>query len=70
DSLVENGDISRTKLGYRPTGKAVNTLANFNKTEQRYTENIRSQRSMFWATLFAAIGGLGSMFAAFIGLMK
>ncbi|HBK4745259.1 MULTISPECIES: hypothetical protein [Enterobacter cloacae complex] len=70
DSLVENGDLLKSQEGYKPSGKSVNTLANFNKTEQRYKENIRSQRSMFWATLFAAIGGLGSMIAAFIGVMK
>ncbi|HDS6530740.1 TPA: hypothetical protein QH305_001488 [Klebsiella aerogenes] len=70
DSLVANGDLSKIADTYKPTGKAVNTLANFNKAEQRYKESIRSQESMFWATLFAAVGGLGSMIAAFIGLWK
>ncbi|EJG2750432.1 hypothetical protein M9Z64_000731 [Escherichia coli] len=70
DSLVESGDISKTRDGYKPTGKAINTLNHFNNEEQRYNENIRSQKSMFWATLFAAIDALGSMTAAFIGLMK
>lgn len=67
---MENGDLIKVQDGYKPSGKSVNTLANFNKNEQRYKENISSQRSMFWATLFAAIGGLGSMVAAFIGVMK
>lgn len=70
DSLVENGDLSKTPEGYKPTGKAVNTLANFNKTEQRYKENIRSQQIMILATCFATVGGVGSMIAAFLGLIK
>ncbi|EKN0545643.1 hypothetical protein PWE44_002693, partial [Salmonella enterica] len=70
DSLVDNGDLTRSKVGYRPTGKAINTLANFNKIEQRYKENVRDQRIMVWATGFAALGALGSMIAAFMTLFK
>lgn len=70
DSLVQNGDLSKTPEGYKPTGKAVNTLSNYNTTEQRYQENIRTQKIMLWATCFAAIGGVGSMIAAFLGLIK
>ncbi|ALB64048.1 hypothetical protein AFK62_16740 [Cronobacter condimenti 1330] len=69
-SLVENGDLSKTHAGYRPTGKAINTLASFNKSEQRYHENMRTQRIMVWATGFAALAGLGSMIAAFMTLYK
>ncbi|WP_345754922.1 hypothetical protein [Citrobacter braakii] len=70
DSLVENGDLSKSVDGYRPTGKAINTLAAFNKSEERYKENARTQQIMVWATAFAALGGLGSMVAAFLTLFK
>ncbi|HGV0546478.1 TPA: hypothetical protein ACNB2F_004757 [Escherichia coli] len=70
NSLVQNGDLVETSSGFRPTGKALNTISTFNKDEVRYRENLSTQKKMFWATFFAAVGGVGSMIAAIIGLLK
>jgi molecular chaperone GrpE (heat shock protein) len=68
DSLVENGDIEKIQTEYKPLGKALNTLAEFNRAERRYQETILSQNKMFWATLFSALAAIGSAYAAFKGL--
>ncbi|EFL5723631.1 TPA: hypothetical protein HIF30_002917 [Escherichia coli] len=68
NSLIENGDIAKTSDLYKPLGKALNTLAEYNRTERRYQETISSQNKMFWATLFSALAAMGSAYAAFKGL--
>ena len=68
DSLVANGDIVKIKDGYKPLGKALNTLAEYNRTEQRHQETSLTQTRMFWATLFSAIAAGASAYAAFKGL--
>jgi len=68
NSLMENGDITKTHEGYKPLGKALNTLAEYNRAERRYQETISSQNKMFWATLFSALAAIGSAYAAFKGL--
>ncbi len=68
NSLIQNGDIEKTREGYKPLGKALNTLAEYNRAERRYRETISSQRKMFWATFFSALAAIGSAYAAFKGL--
>lgn len=68
DSLVEHGDVIKKENLYKPSGKALNTISEYNRAEQRYKESIRSQNKMFWATLFSAIAAIGSAVAAFKGL--
>ena len=67
-SLIENGDIEKNHEGYKPLGKALNTLAEYNRAERRYQETISSQNKMFWATFFSALAAIGSAYAAFKGL--
>lgn len=68
NSLLANGDIEKIQDGYKPLGKALNTLAEYNRTERRYQETISSQNKMFWATLFSALAAIASAYAAFKGL--
>lgn len=64
DSLVENGDISESQAGYKPVGKAMNTLSHFNKDEQRYSDDKSGQRTMRIATILSVIVAVASAVAS------
>ncbi|HIB8991111.1 TPA: hypothetical protein ACWYF9_004125 [Citrobacter braakii] len=64
DSLVENGDISRTQYAYKPAGKAMNTLSRFNKDEQRYNDDKSGQRTMRIVAILSMIVAVASAVAA------
>ncbi|MCU6339061.1 hypothetical protein KW823_21265 [Enterobacter quasiroggenkampii] len=71
DSFVDGGELTREPImGYRPTGKAFSTQAEYQLQNHRHRDNSRQQRQMFWATLFAAIAAAGSAVAAIIPLFS
>lgn len=71
DSFVDGGELTREPItGYRPTGKAFSTQAEYQLQNRRHRDNSKQQRQMFWATLFAAIAAAGSATAALIPLFS
>lgn len=63
-ALVESKDILSTEAGYKPLGKAKNTIAEFFKSDERHHEIARIQRHMLYATVFSALAAIASAFAA------
>jgi hypothetical protein len=58
ESLVDSGEIIKENQGYRVTGKAITTLENFEKEEQRHISNVKLQRRLVWLTLILVLIGL------------
>jgi len=58
ESLVESGDEKREDLNYRITGKAITTLENFEKEEQRHNDGVRLQLLVVLLTLILVIIGI------------
>lgn len=68
ESLVENGDVIKIGSRYKPTGKALNTLANANRDNERYAETASIQKKMLLATFLSAFGAVMSAYAAYKGM--
>lgn len=63
-ALVESKDILFTEAGYKPLGKAKNTIAEFFKSDERHHEIARIQRYMLYATALSAVAAIASAIAA------
>lgn len=63
-ALVESKDIIATEAGYKPLGKAKNTIAEFFKTDERHHEIARIQKYMLIATSLSAVAAVASAIAA------
>lgn len=68
ESLVANGDVIKIESRYKPTGKALNTLANANRDNERYAETASIQKKMLLATFLSAFGAVMSAYAAYKGM--
>ncbi len=63
DSFVESGEISQIdSCNYSVTGKAINTLSQYEEQERRHVENKKLQKRMLCLTL--AIVGVRLLQAA------
>ena len=58
DSLVESGEIKNNNGNYLITGKAISTIENYEKDEQRHNESVKLQRRLVWLTLILVLVGL------------
>lgn len=68
ESLVANGDVIKIDSRYKPTGQALNTLANSNRDNERYAETASIQKRMLLATFLSAFGAVMSAYAAYKGM--
>ncbi len=53
-SLVETGELKYTNDRYIVTGKALQTIEEYEEQERKHTESVKMQWRMFWLTLTIA----------------
>jgi hypothetical protein len=58
DSLVASGELKREGMNYILTGKAIQTLENYEEEERRHVARVKLQRRLIWLTLILVFIGL------------
>ena len=58
ESLCESGELIKVNDEYVVTGKSLSTLEKDEELERRHQDSVRTQRRVFWLTLFLLLAAL------------
>jgi len=55
ESLVQTGELKKIAERYQLGPKALTTIEEYEEDERKHTENVKTQRNIFWVTVVIAI---------------